>query len=115
MNGHIFALLGIYDFAEYWAEPGARDLFRVAVEGLCRNLNLYDTGYWNFYDQHPSRRLASAMYIKVHVQLLNILYDITGEETLQTFANKWQSYLNNPVCRIRWFATKIVEKVRLLV
>lgn len=113
LNGHIFALLGIHDFAEYWDEPKALDLFKVAVDGLCRNLHRYDTGYWNFYDQHPSKRLASAMYIKVHVQLLNILYNVTGEETLHTFADRWQSYLNSPICRTRWFITKIFEKIRL--
>lgn len=113
LNGHMFALLGIHDYAEYWDKSEARDLFKFAVEGLCKNLNRYDTGYWNFYDQHPSRRLASAMYIKVHVQLLSILYEISGEQTLLTFVNKWQSYLNNPICRVRWFATKVGEKIRL--
>ncbi len=113
LNGHIFGLLGIFDYAKFWQDKSAQDLFDVAIAGLKRNLNLYDTGYWNLYDLHPSRRLASPMYINVHVQLLEILSRITGEGYFLDVSRKWRSYLQNPLCRLRWLGGKTIEKIRL--
>ncbi len=113
LNGFIFALLGIYDYATFWQNSEAKDLFQVAISGLKKNLPRYDTGYWNLYDLHPTRRLASPMYLKVHVQLLRILENLTGESIFGETANQWQKHLSSPVCRFRWLAGKILEKSRL--
>ena len=112
LNGHIFALLGIHDFARFFSDNQARRLFEEAIKGLKQNLHRYDTGYWNLYDLHPTRRLASPMYMKVHIQLMEILYEMTGEMEFQEFARRCQMYLKNPICRIRWFFRKIHEKVK---
>lgn len=113
LNGHIFALLGIYDFGEFWHDKAAQELFNMAANGLKKNLVRYDTGYWNLYDLHPTHRLAAPMYIRVHVQLLTILAELTGEAYFQKIAFKWKNYLTNPICRLRWLMGKSVEKIRL--
>jgi hypothetical protein len=113
LNGNIFALLGIYDFGEFWNDQGAKELFRAAAKGLKKNLFRYDTGYWNLYDLHPTHRLASPMYIKVHVQLLTILAKVTGDTYFREIATTWQNYLNSPLCRFRWLMGKSIEKIRL--
>ncbi len=113
LNGYIFALLGILDYATFWKNSEAKGLFQVAIRGLINNLHRYDTGYWNLYDLHPTRRLASPMYLKVHVQLLRILANLTGEVVFQETAEKWQKYLPSPICRFRWLTGKVLEKIRL--
>lgn len=113
LNGHIFALLGIYDYAAFWEDSSARDLFDIATSGLKRNLERYDTGYWNLYDLHPTQRLASPMYVRIHVQLLNILADLANDADFRKVGEKWRAYLTNPVCRLRWLGCKIIEKIRL--
>jgi len=113
LNGHIFALLGIHDFATVWRDRTALGLFQTAVAGLKQNLQRYDTGTWNLYDLHASGRLASPMYVRVHVQLLNILAELTGDEYFHTTAVRWAAYLKNPLCRARWLIAKIVEKGHL--
>jgi len=113
LNGHIFALLGIHDYANVWHAREALDLFQTAIAGLKENLLRYDTGYWNLYDLHGSRRLASPMYLRVHVQLLDILTDLTGDNFFHETGLRWAAYLLNPLCRARWFVAKIVEKIRL--
>ncbi|MFQ5648938.1 MAG: D-glucuronyl C5-epimerase family protein [bacterium] len=115
LNGHLFALLGIHDYACFWQEKAAKELFEVASSGLANNLSRYDTGYWNLYDLHPTRRLASPMYLKVHVQLLTILAELTGQSAFSETAEKWRGYGRNPFCRARWLFAKMVEKMRLLV
>ncbi|MFQ5603267.1 MAG: D-glucuronyl C5-epimerase family protein [bacterium] len=114
LNGHIFALLGIHDYAQFWQEKAADELFQVAVAGLKKNIERYDTGYWNWYDLYPlRRRLASPMYLQVHVRLLRILADLTGDVFFRDLARKWHNYLRNPASRIRWLLGKIAEKIRL--
>ncbi|MCH6559374.1 hypothetical protein IH799_03345 [candidate division KSB1 bacterium] len=114
LNGYIFALLGILDYAIFWQNSEAQDLFQVAIRGLIKNLHRYDTGYWNLYDLHPTRRLASPMYLKVHVQLLRILANLTGEQVFGETADNWLKYLSTPTCRFRWLTGKVLEKIRLL-
>ncbi len=113
LNGHMFAMLGIYDYGLFWQDKAASELFELAVKALLKNLHRYDTGFWNHYDLHPSRRLASAMYIRVHLQLLNIMGTLTSEPLFFEIARKWRGYLRNPICRARWLVTKVMEKVRL--
>lgn len=113
LNGHMFALLGLHDFVQYFEDTAAARLFNAAIAGLERNLRLYDTGYWNYYDLHPTRRLASPMYIRVHVRLLQALYDITQSRHFLQVAQKWQRYLDDPIRRLRWLAVKSHEKIRL--
>ncbi len=113
LNGHMFALLGIYDYATYWQDKAAKDLFGVAINGLRQNLERYDIGFWNLYDLHPTHRLASPMYVKAHVQLLTILAELSGQLIFRDTATKWQAYLDSPVCRVRWLFGKILEKIRL--
>lgn len=113
LNGHMFALLGLYDYMKFWNAPEARDLFEQATAGLLRNLPLYDTGFWNLYDLHPSRRLASPMYVIVHIRLLHVLADMTGETGFRDFADKWSAYHRSKFCRVRWLASKAWEKLRL--
>ncbi len=113
LNGHLFAMLGLHDYAEYFGDPAAAALFAQCLAGLKANLARYDTGYWNHYDLHRSARLTSADYVRIHVQLLNILAGLSGEAFLAETAQRWQGYLDSPWCRARFWAGKVVEKVRL--
>ncbi|MCG8605599.1 D-glucuronyl C5-epimerase family protein [bacterium] len=113
LNGNMFAMLGLHDYARFWQDKAASELFDRAVEGLKGNLHRYDTGYWNLYDLHPTNRLASPMYIEVHVRLLNILATLTAEPTFERMAAKWKRYPASPVSRIRWLFRKSWEKFRL--
>lgn len=113
LNGNIFAILGIHDLGIFCREQAAADLFDRAVAGLKSNLHRYDTGYWNLYDLHPTRRLASPMYVQVHVRLLEVLAKLTGDSFFSEYATQWRKYLTRPINRIRWLFHKSAEKMRL--
>ena len=113
LNGHIFALLGIYDYGKYFGDAEAKQLFQDAYIGLAKNLHHWDIGFWCFYDLHPTHRLASRMYMKVHVQLLTILYKFTGRSEFQHTANRWRYYLRNPAFNALWACVKVIEKIRM--
>ncbi len=113
LNGMLFALLGLHDHAEYFNDARAKTCFKAGVLGVKKNLHLYDTGYWNLYDLHRSRRLASPMYVDIHVRLLKIFANLTGDEVFADTARKWQGYLKGFISRTRFYGGKAIEKVRL--
>lgn len=115
LNGHIFALLGVYDFWRATGDSLAQSLFQQAVVGLQTNLCRYDIGWWTLYDLHPTRRLASRMYHRIHVRLMEVLFALTGERAFQEWAARWRRYLDDPRIKVRWTAAKVLEKIRLRV
>ncbi len=113
LNGMLFALLGLHDYAEYFQEARAQECFDRGCAGVKANLWRYDTGYWNRYDLHHSRRLTSPDYIRIHVQLLRIFAGLRREEFFTQTAEKWENYLQDHFCRTRYLAAKCLEKIRL--
>lgn len=113
LNGMLFALIGLHDFAEYFGDARARACFAAGARGVKQNLFRYDTGYWNLYDLHRSRRLASPMYVDIHVRLLKIFAQLTREEIFIAAARKWRAYWESPRCRAKFYAGKAREKIRL--
>jgi hypothetical protein len=113
LNGMLFALLGLHDYAEHFNDAGARARFADGLAGVKANLWRYDTGYWNHYDLHRSRRLTSPDYIRIHVQLLRLFAKLAGDDFFAGFAQKWEGYLRNDFCRARYLCVKAIEKIRL--
>ena len=113
LNGMLFALLGLHDYAEYFNDPHARECFAAGLAGIKANLGRYDTGYWNLYDLHHSPRLTSPDYIRIHVQLLRIFAVLSEDEYFAQMAQKWEQYLSSVLCRTRYLTVKCAEKIRL--
>ncbi len=111
LNGLIFALFGLYDF--YLADNNdlAYELFKKATVGLKENIAWYDTGFWSFYDLMPPVRLASKRYHRLHILLLQNLSEITGEHLFSEVAERWNHYLKQPACHVRWFMSRIKERM----
>jgi hypothetical protein len=109
----LFALLGLHEYAEHCNEARARECFAAGLAGVRANLWRYDTGYWNHYDLHHSRRLTSPDYIRIHAQLLRIFAELARDEYFAAVAQKWEGYLNDSWCRAQYLAVKCAEKIRL--
>jgi len=96
LNGFIFALFGIYDFYRVTKSEKALKLWNICIKTLERNLPLYDRGYWSTYDllrKYPATR----SYHNLHIKQLKILYKLTGKEFFNTYAKRWNKYLDNPI------------------
>lgn len=111
LNGLIFALLGLYDFYMTDENDLAYQLFRKATVGLKENIDWYDNGFWSFYDLMPPVRLASKRYHRLHVMLLQNLSEISGEQVFADVAERWNRFLKQPVCHVRWFITRLKERM----
>ena len=114
LNGFIFALLGVYDYALFFGENEAKLLLDEALESLEKNLHLWFTGSWSRYDLHPTRRLASKMYHRLHVRQLYMLADLLNTDSFRNTAVQWQRAGDDPVNRMKWLLAKASEKLRLI-
>jgi hypothetical protein len=113
LNGLIWALWGVYDFFLMSANPVAWDLFAETIRTLVANLHRYDTGSWSLYDL-PGTRIqnrASPYYHELHIVQLLILSRLTGHETFQAFADRWQAYQASYTKRLQALAWKSAFKL----
>jgi hypothetical protein len=112
-NGHLFALLGAADWADYTDLPEAWQRYERGVASVEKNWRLWDRGFWTRYDLHPTNRLASRMYQRVHVRLMRLLARRTGRPLFYRVSRRWRTMLYDPWCNMIWLAVKSREKIRL--
>uniref|UniRef100_A0A183CAR4 Heparosan-N-sulfate-glucuronate 5-epimerase n=1 Tax=Globodera pallida TaxID=36090 RepID=A0A183CAR4_GLOPA len=95
LNGFMYALFGLFDFALYSKRSQA--LFLRGLDSLRHLLHLFDSGRWSLYDlRHihldSSPNLASQDYHLLHVSQLRWMYSITGDPYLEETAERWEGY-----------------------
>ncbi len=104
LDGHGFCLFGLYDYIRAVPEnkePNgyalALRLFNEGVEGLTRQLPLFDMGFWPRFNRcdlpgYPQDDPCTIGYLRLVRQQLLILYRITGKEELRLFSEKFHHY-----------------------
>ncbi|MBF8267675.1 MAG: D-glucuronyl C5-epimerase [Dehalococcoidia bacterium] len=111
LNGHIWAMFGLYDYYRVTSSQDVLGLFNAGVSTLKRYLPSYDTGYWSRYDLLRKPGYAPIRYQHFHVELLKVLYEITHEEMFNEYAQRWSSCLK-PIGKA-YFALHLVgQRVR---
>lgn len=102
LNGFIFALWGVMDFARVTGDPDARSWWHQGVLTLKTHLPEFDCGFWSLYDLRY-RELASVHYhLNIHVPQLEVMYGLTGEGIFLDYANRWRRFGQNKGCRVLW-------------
>lgn len=97
LNGFMFALLGLYDWAAVQPDSRAGSVFSNAVESLVLMLPYYDIGGMSTYDlgqvifDHTPYFRTS--YHRIHIYLLHALHSITGDYRLAHFERSWIAYI----------------------
>lgn len=115
LNGFIWALWGVYDYAQ-WTDSGeARQLFDACVQTLDSAMLEYDTGRWSLYEMPVPggpQMPASRYYHTLHIVQLRVLARLTGRQVFGDWADRWQTYLDSPVKRTRALVDKAIFKLR---
>ena len=101
LNGFMFILIGLYDWSRLdspdRSKDEALDYFQKGVATLKIVLPYYDIGGFTAYDlsylTYGLRPKSARNYHSVHIQLLNALSAITGEEEFKQYERKWISYI----------------------
>ncbi len=100
LNGFIYAMLGMYDLYSATKSVSILNLINECKNTLVRNLHKYDNGFWSLYDllnKFPS----SKKYHELHIEQLNVLYSLTGEDIFKEYMTIWRNYLTRSSNRIR--------------
>ncbi|MEY8000684.1 D-glucuronyl C5-epimerase family protein [Clostridium sp. Mt-5] len=103
LNGHIFTLIGLYDWSNvrclgnmYYCNTAKR-YWNKGLETLKYILPYYDMGNFTSYDLNhmvkSSVPSSSDFYHAVHIEQMNVLYDITKEEYFKNIRDMWISYV----------------------
>jgi hypothetical protein len=101
LNGFIWAAWGVYDYFLSANSADADVLFQKAMMTLRHNLERYDLGFWSLYEQSGTRlpMVASPFYHRLHIVQLQILHQLTGDETFAEYADRWQRYVQSRIKR----------------
>lgn len=118
LNGFIWALWGVRDYAVFFNDNYAWNLWNLCVKTLRENLKSYDLGFWTCYDivtAHPPKRPTmpcSIYYQRLHITQMKAMYALTGDVVFYDYAQRWESQLLNPLYRILSQMWKCYFKLR---
>jgi hypothetical protein len=88
LNGMIYATLAVMEYEEFM-KLGNR-MGKKLIQGIKSRLQEFDAHYWTWYDLVGT--LANIKYHRIHIALLNIMYQKTGELYFLETASRWKSY-----------------------
>ena len=112
LNGHIYALLGLYDLSLISNDVRVKSSFNDGVDSVKALLSHFDSGFWSWYWIDKPKYMASAMYHNLHICQLYILFNITGENEFESFAVKLEKYAKKPIYRILSGIFLFIGKIR---
>ena len=110
LNGFIFAIFGIYDYALFTDEKSDYQFCSQFIDSLAHNLHRYDCGFWSYYDLKQPLRLASKPYHRIHIEQLNQLHRITNQRVFRSRHDRWKEYLSSVNSNLRWIIRKVHQK-----
>lgn len=107
LNGHIYAMLGVYDYYRVTADEDALALFNEVASSLSANLHRFDFGFWSKYELmygpehgHPLPLVAPMSYHLIDIELVAVLHEITGDKRFDEYAKKWRKQSASFTCRL---------------
>ncbi len=113
LNGFIWALWGVHDYALATSDNSAHELFSRGVRTLLHNLSRYDLGFWSLYEQSGTRlpMVASPFYHRLHIVQLRVMRRLTNELLFAEVADGWEAYTQNKFNRTRALLWKSAFKL----
>ena len=113
LNGMIWALWGVHDYALATGDPSAHELFGKVVQTIERNLARYDAGFWSLYEQSGTRlkMMASPFYHRLHIVQLGIMRRLTGHSIFGEYAERWERYERSRIKSMMALAYKSAFKL----
>lgn len=93
VNGHIDAVLGVYEFVKLTGSDSARQVFENGLQALRSNIHRYDADNgWTYYDANGKK--SDKQYQRTMVDMVRRLYAATGDTLFLQYQLKWQEPFN---------------------
>ncbi len=118
LNGFIWAMWGVRDYAVFFDDIDAWNLWHSCLKTLQENLKYYDLGFWTTYDLvkfNPGRQPTmpcSIYYQNLHRVQMIALYQLTSDPVFKHFEKKWEAQFKNRLYKIVSQIWKIYFKLR---
>jgi heparosan-N-sulfate-glucuronate 5-epimerase len=114
LNGFIWALWGVRDYADWTGDASAERLWQRCVATLSSRIDEFDTGWWSLYEARDNglEMLASCYYHSLHITQLRIMHRLTGIDEFSVRAERFERYAGSAPKRARAFAQKAIFKLR---
>ena len=107
LNGHMEVLQYLQEYYDRTGSEQAQTLFQDGVAELKVHLPEYDAGYWTYYDREGN---LAYDYHYTHVEEVQYLYEVTGDEVFKEYHDKWASYFPlNPFWARKRFAAYLLN------
>jgi hypothetical protein len=109
LNGHVYCLLGVLDYARATGDPLAEERWRRAACTTARHLRRFDLGYWSAYDLRWREPATMHYHKNIHIPQLRILAALTGDAGFTAVAERWLRRLRSLPARLCWRAATHVH------
>jgi len=109
LNGWIFAFFGLFDFLKFNEQRKYYLAYNNTLNAIILSIHKFDCGYWSMYDLNG--RIASPFYHSLHIALMSVMNNITGEEIFTDYAKRWVGQQRNPVKKCRALLKKSLQKI----
>ena len=119
LNGHIYALMGLYDYRRVSAEARTsaelETLWLRHVESALVLAAGADLGFWSRYSwAHTlTPNIASCFYHEMHSEMLDALATVSGRPEFRRIADRWRRYRGNVVFCTAAMIAKLVNWMEL--
>ncbi|MBV8985029.1 MAG: hypothetical protein JO248_11385, partial [Acidimicrobiia bacterium] len=103
LNGHLYALLGVFDLYRSTGSSIYKDRFELGLESTRASIEQFDLGFYSkyrFIDPHS----ANGPYHAIHVALMRILHQISGQDWCLEVAERWDRYARERRFKVEHFA-----------
>ncbi|WP_231129209.1 D-glucuronyl C5-epimerase family protein [Candidatus Nitrosocosmicus hydrocola] len=97
LNGMLWTLVALDEYYRSTNDSKAKFLFDQGITSLKKNLHLFDADGFSYYDILKTQNKFE--YHVIHIDLLNKLYNVTGEDLFKSYADKWSSHNLTQVVR----------------
>jgi heparosan-N-sulfate-glucuronate 5-epimerase len=97
LNGHLFALMGLWDSVRTWGDEQAMEALAVAVPVLTKHLDRYDGRYWSRYSLFSANQLADKFYHGIHIAQLAYGGKEWEQPSWNQMASRWEQYRQSTV------------------
>ena len=110
LNGVIFSIWGLLDYVIITKDNYYKDVLQKSVNHLANILNDFDCGYWSYYDLDGN--LTSPFYHDLHIEQLNVMYDLFKNNEFNYYAQKWDCYQKSYLKSKKAFILKVFQKLK---
>lgn len=101
LNGAIYALWGVLDYARVTGDPRAWGIWRRGAETIARRAEEFDTGFWTRYELATPELVSLHYHKNIHIPQLEVMQILTGSPVFGVLAHRWRRYLSSPTSAIR--------------